>query len=196
MTDRAPVRITMGISAHALPLCKRSAGSSGTPHVYAFQSLCSAVAQPSQFGCAFLPWLHPVTLQICKRTNSLPPNFLLHPMSIEPGTGPEGPQELESHADRGVSLSLVHLPPGVRLLPYRSGGEDGKLQPSAPTGYGESRRPSWQSLLVCSTVHHHDREAMHEPSVCRCRGRSAVTCSHLLALVGHRLEDTSDQQQV
>ena len=25
-------------------------------------------------------------------------------------------QELESHADRGVSLSLVHLPPGVRLL--------------------------------------------------------------------------------
>ena len=64
--------------------------------------------------------------------------FVLHPMSIGPGTGPEGPQELESHADRGVSLSLVHLPPGVRLLPYRSNGEDGRLQPSAPTGYGET----------------------------------------------------------
>ena len=50
---------------------------------------------------------------------------------VDSGTGPEGTQELESHADRGVSLSLVHLPPGVRLLTYRS-DEKGSLQLGEP----------------------------------------------------------------
>ena len=34
------------------------------------------------------------------------------------GTGPQGLHEVESGGGWGVSLSLVHLPPGVQLLPY------------------------------------------------------------------------------
>ena len=63
------------------------------------------------------------------------------------GTGPAGTEELESRADWGVSLSLVHLPPGVQLLTYRS-GKAGRLQPGPGTAAGDQpfRRLQWVLL--------------------------------------------------
>ena len=52
------------------------------------------------------------------------------------GTGPDGLQELESREGCGVSLSLVHLPPGVRLLVYHraKGAESLQLGANAYSG--------------------------------------------------------------
>ena len=54
------------------------------------------------------------------------------------GTGPEGTLELEDDVDLCWSLSLLHLPPVVELLTYRS-VKAGRLEPGPATILGGLR---------------------------------------------------------
>ena len=70
-----------------------------------------------------------------------PPQVLVTiiPAVVTAGTGPDGLQELERHAGCGVSLSLVHLPPGVRLRMYHRKKGTTNLQPGASAYSGEPK---------------------------------------------------------
>ena len=83
------------------------------------------------------------------------------------GTGGAGTDELESRDDWGVSLSLLHLPPGVKLLIYH-GLKAGGLQYGPTFATGDQQI---HGLLATCCVH----QCMHAPVLSASRQPVKVT---------------------